>query len=165
MRSLNLEPLTADAFAEFGDVIDPTTPCEQLTINVGRTQRHHALAHIDCQPADAPSGISLFRATPVDQDFVLRRLERHPLGSQAFINTSGQRYAIVVAPPGELEESRIRAFLARPEQSVNYHRGTWHHYLLALDAPSDFVVVDRLGPDDNCDEQDLLEPLRLDLSE
>ncbi len=164
MRILNPEPLSSEAFAEFGDVIDATAPCEQLSINDGRTQRHHALAAIDCVPADAPTGISLFRATPVDGSFVMQRMERHPLGSQAFINTSGRRYAIVVAPPGDLDESRIRAFIARPEQSVNYHRGTWHHYLLALDAPSDFVVVDRLGPDDNCDEQDLVTPLRLNLS-
>jgi ureidoglycolate lyase len=44
---------------------------------------------------------------------------------------------------------------------VNYHRGTWHHYLLALGAPSEFVVVDRVGPGDNCDEQMLAEPLTL----
>jgi ureidoglycolate lyase len=163
MRTLSLEPLSAETFMEFGSVIDPAAPCERISINDGRTLRHHDLARVDCIPADAPAGLSLFRATPVDASFVLRRLERHPLGSQAFINTGGHRYAVVVAPPGDLDESRIRAFLAGPRQSINYHRGTWHHYLLALDAPSDFVVVDRLGPGDNCDEQNLITPLRLDL--
>jgi ureidoglycolate lyase len=35
---------------------------------------------------------------------------------------------------------------------VNFRRGTWHHPLLALDAVSDFVVVDRAGSGHNCDE-------------
>jgi hypothetical protein len=73
-------------------------------------------------------------------------LERHPLGSQAFISLSGNPYAVVVAPPGELDESRIRGFLAQPSQGVNYHMGTWHHYLLALEAASDFVVSTVSGP-------------------
>ena len=164
MKSIPLEPLSTEAFAAFGDVIDSLAPCEHITINEGRTERHHALATIDCVPSDAATGISLFRATPIDETFVLRTLERHPLGSQTFINTSGRPYAVVVAPPGDLDETQVRAFLARPEQSVNYHRGTWHHYLLALEAPSDFVVVDRLGADDNCDEQILATPLRLILT-
>ncbi len=164
MRKLTLVPLTAEAFAPFGDVIDGESPCQQFPINEGRTQRHHDLARVDCAHQHGEAALSLFRAQPVDGAFVLRCLERHPLGSQAFINTSGQAYAIVVAPPGELDENAICAFLARADQSISYHRGTWHHYLLALQVPSDFVVVDRIGPGDNCDEQTLNMPLQLDLA-
>jgi ureidoglycolate lyase len=162
MRSLHLEALTAAAFAPFGEVIDAARDCERRIINEGRTVRHHALARIDCTGADAVAGISLFRAQPVTAGFELRGLERHPYGTQAFINVSGNRYAIVVAPPGSLDEEAIRGFLARPDQSISYHRGTWHHYLLALDAPSDFVVVDRIDACDNCDERTLANPLVLD---
>jgi ureidoglycolate lyase len=35
---------------------------------------------------------------------------------------------------------------------VNYHRGVWHHPLIALDGVSDFLVIDRGGPGSNCDE-------------
>jgi len=42
-------------------------------------------------------------------------------------------------------------FLASPHQGVNYHKGTWHHYCLALHQISDFIVVDRGGVGDNCD--------------
>ena len=161
MRRLALERLTAEAFAPFGDVIDARAPCQSFSINDGRTRRHHALARVDC--SDGAAAISLFRAQPIDSDFRLRRMERHPLGSQAFINVSGRPYAIVVAPAGELAEERIRGFLARADQGINYHRGVWHHYLLALQAPSDFVVVDRVGDGDNCDERALLTPLALDL--
>ena len=97
MRSLPLQPLTAENFAPFGAVIDAAAPCERLSINEDRTTRHHCLAAVDCGHRDGEAAISLFRATPVDADFTLRRMERHPLGSQAFINTSGNRYAVVVA--------------------------------------------------------------------
>lgn len=164
MQRLYLDPLTAGAFEPFGDVIDAVTPCERQTINDGRTERHHALATIECLGAGAGAAISIFRAVPVDDAFVLRKMERHPLGSQAFINTSGNSYAIVVAPAGPLDEKRIRGFLAHAGQSVNYRPGVWHHYLLALGEPSDFVVVDRTGPGDNCDEQILETPLQLALA-
>lgn len=160
-RSLLLEPLTAEAFRAFGDVIDASAACDKVLINEGRTTRHHALAQVDRGPGPGEAAISLFRAQPVPAGFALRSMERHPLGSQAFINTSGNPYAVVVAPAGDFDEQAIRGFLARADQGVNYSRGTWHHYLLALGRPSDFVVVDRVGPGDNCDEQVLKEPLEL----
>lgn len=164
MTRLRPEPLSAAAFAPYGDVIDADSARESYPINDGRTIRHHALARVDCAAVGGEAGISLFRAQPVEDGFVLQRLERHPLGSQAFINISGHPFVVVVAPPGALDERAIRAFLARPDQGVNYRRGTWHHYLLALEAPSDFIVVDRLGPEQNCDEQDLVIPRVLDLA-
>lgn len=159
--TLRLEPLTAEAFRAFGDVIDSAAPCEKILINEGRTTRHHALAQIDRGPAPGEAAISLFHTQPVTAGFALRSMERHPLGSQAFINTSGSPYAVVVAPAGDFDERAIRGFIARPDQGVNYHRGTWHHYLLALGAPSVFVVIDRIGPGANCDERMLQEPLEL----
>ena len=59
---------------------------------------------------------------------------------------------MVVAPPGELDPSAIVAFLAESDQGVNYHKGTWHHYSLALGGVSDFLVIDRIADDQNCDE-------------
>jgi ureidoglycolate lyase len=160
---LSLQPLSAAAFQPFGAVIDGDRACERLLINDGRTERLHALAPVDCDAAGGSPAISLFRARPVDAGFVLRRMERHPLGSQAFINLSGNPYAVVVAPPGEFDESAIRGFLARPDQGVSYSRGVWHHYLLALGGPSDFAVIDRIGPGDNCEEVALQAPLCLAL--
>ncbi|MEO0437982.1 MAG: ureidoglycolate lyase [Pseudomonadota bacterium] len=163
MRALELAPLTADSFAPFGDVVDTAVACERYPINEGRTRRHHSLSTLDCEAQDGSTAMSIFRATPVDAEFVLQGLERHPLASQSFIPLSPHPYAIVVAPAGRLEEQAIKGFLAQPGQSITYRRATWHHYLLALQAPSDFVVVDRVGPGENCDEQALLEPLLLAL--
>lgn len=164
MRHLTLQPLDPDSFARFGDVIDSEVPCERIAINDDRTWRHHALAQVDRGDANGEAAISLFRAQPVDATFTLQRMERHPLGSQAFINLSGNPYAIVVAPAGELNEGEIRGFIATGQQGVNYRRGVWHHYLLALGGASDFVVIDRIGPGENCDEQVLETPLLLDIS-
>ena len=64
-------------------------------------------------------------------------------------------------PPGELDESKIRAFISAPDQGVNYARGTWHHPLLCLQHPGRFLVVDRGGEGHNCDEQLLKQPLNV----
>jgi len=58
----------------------------------------------------------------------------------------------VVAPKGELDLSKVEVFFAQSYQGVNYHTGTWHHFCLALDDVSDFLVVDRNGAGNNCDE-------------
>ena len=66
-----------------------------------------------------------------------------------------QPYVVVVAPAGELDISAIKVFLASGEQGVNYYKGTWHHFCLALNEVSDFLVVDRGGEGDNCDVEKL----------
>ena len=80
-------------------------------------------------------------------------LERHPRGSQAFVPLSDAPYLVVVADD---PSTPPRCFLARG-QGVNFRAGTWHHPLLALERTSDFLVVDREGDDDNCDEASLAE--------
>lgn len=83
-------------------------------------------------------------------------MERHPLSSQLFFPLGDNPYLVVVAPQGEFDPQDIRAFVAQPNQGVNYHPGVWHHYSLALNEPSDFLVIDRLSPgergNENCDE-------------
>lgn len=83
---------------------------------------------------------------------ILELMERHPLSSQAFYPLGNSPYLVVVAPPGELDPSAVVAFVAQSDQGVNYHKGTWHHYSLALGGVSDFLVVDRISDDQNCDE-------------
>ena len=88
-------------------------------------------------------------------------MERHPLGSQAFLPLAGASYLIVVAPAGEFDPAQMRAFWTEGWQGVNYAKGVWHHPLLALERVSDFVVVDRGGEQPNCDEIALAETWRL----
>jgi ureidoglycolate lyase len=154
MRDLSPVPLTADAFAPFGEVIEASERAEVMPINYGWTTRFHDLA--DVEVGDGRAIISLFRSKPLEP-LVLKIFERHPLGSQAFMPLQGRPYLVAVAPRGDFDPAAVRLFRAAPNQGVNYARGVWHHFLLALEAESDFLVVDREGPDENLDEVTLAE--------
>ncbi len=143
--------LTRDNFAAFGDVIEVNDKANHFAINDGFTERYHDLAKVDVINQNGRVLINIFRSTPLAQPIAIKMMERHPLGSQAFIPMGNQPYLVVVAPKGELDTSKIEVFLATAEQGVNYHTGTWHHFCLALNQPSDFLVVDRGGEGDNCD--------------
>ncbi len=154
---LPLEPLTREAFAPFGNVID-TTGIAPVEINYGATQRFHDLAEIDCTAQGGSVIVSLFRSSPQVYPFTLRVMENHPLGTQTFMPLSGRPYLVVVAPAGWFDPAAVRAFHARGDQGVNFARGTWHHFNLALGAVSDFLVIDRDAaekPGANCTEVSL----------
>lgn len=156
------EALTREAFAPFGDVIEAADTVRHFTINDGNTERYHDLASITAGPAGRVI-VSIFRAQPRDLPFSVAVMERHPLASQAFVPLSNRPYLVVVAPSeaGPKAED-LRLFVARGDQGVNYAPGVWHHPLLALDAVSDFLVIDRDGQGENCDEVVLDEPVRID---
>jgi ureidoglycolate lyase len=148
-RTLALEPLTAEAFAPFGEVIAPddATP---TTDQRETARRCHALARADVLGEGARAVLSWVRAEPRALPFEVAMLERHPLGSQAFVPLDpAVRFVVVVA---ESPAAPPRAFLAERGAGVNYRRGTWHHPLIVLDRPADFLVVDRDGEGTNCEE-------------
>lgn len=153
MRLLIPEPLTAEAFAPFGSVIEASDDAVKLDINQGHAVRYDRLAEVDVEDGAGTGAISLFRARPL-AELVLRVFERHPLGSQTFMPLSGRPYLVAVAPAGEFDPVQIRLFQAGPHQGVHYLKGVWHHFLLVLDE-SDFLVIDRAGPGDNCEEVEL----------
>lgn len=156
--ALRIEPLSREAFAPFGEVIE-TAGAKRFPINAGTTTRFHDLARVELAGEAPQVLVNLFEGQARHAPIAIRMLERHPLGSQAFYPVDGGRMLIVVAPPGELDESKIRAFISTPDQGVNYARGTWHHPLLCLQHPGRFLVVDRGGEGHNCDEQLLKQPL------
>ena len=160
MRSLAIEPLTREAFAPFGDVIE-LDGARHFPINAGTTERYHDLATIDVSDADGRVLVNVFRAQPFRLPIEIRMMERHPLGSQAFLPIGDAPYLVVVAPRGPLDPEHMRVFITRGWQGVNYAKGVWHHPLLALEGPSDFIVIDRGGPGANCDEVQLNEPWRI----
>lgn len=150
MRDMTPEPLTAEAFAPFGSVIEASDAAVKLDINQGHAVRYDSLAEIDVADGGGVPVISLFRARPL-AELVLQTFERHPLGSQTFVPLSGTPYLVAVAPAGPFDPAQIRLFRAAPHQGVHYLKGTWHHFLLVLEE-SDFLVIDRAGPGDNCEE-------------
>lgn len=165
MTTLRPEPLTLAAFATFGDVIEASDSARHFTINAGNTERFHDLAGIDAGP-NGRVIVSIFRGQPRALPFRVEMMERHPLASQAFIPMSGRPYLVVVAPAGDAPGVEdLRVFLATTGQGVNYAAGVWHHPLLALGEVSDFLVIDRDGPDHNCDEVRLDVPALIDMHE
>jgi ureidoglycolate lyase len=154
--TLVIEPLTREAFAPFGDVIE-LEGAKHYPINLGTTMRFHDLANIDVTDEGGRTLLNLFRGEPRVLPFEVTMLERHPLGSQAFVPLNERPYLVVVAPAGDLDVTKLRAFVTRGWQGVNYAKGVWHHPLIALDEVSDFIVVDRGGGGHNLDEQDLPE--------
>lgn len=124
-----------------------------MSINEGTTERFHDLAGVDVSAEGGSPLISIFRGQPRPQPIAIRMVERHPLGSQAFIPMQDQDWFVVVAASDEVPQvSELRAFHATGRQGVNYRAGVWHHPLLVLRPDSDFLVVDRGGRGQNCDE-------------
>jgi ureidoglycolate lyase len=165
VTKLVAKELSREAFAPYGEVVAVTNENEILDINYGRTQRHHRLASVQLGGDDAIAIASIFRSQAVELPFRVEVMERHPLGSQMFMPLSGHPYLVAVAPAGEFDWTAVELFLAQADQGVNYHAGTWHHYCLALEGVSDFLVVDRDGAGDNCDEVHLSDSQQLILGE
>ncbi len=162
MLELNAQPLTPEAFAPFGDVIDTRTS-EYFHINAGRTRRYHDLAKVETLGDEAHALISIFVSQPVEVPLTLEFLERHPQGSQAFMPLHEERFVIVVAPPGdEIDPQDVRAFITDGRQGVNYRAGTWHAIQSVLEREGEFLVVDRGGAGNNCDEHPLAVRVTLD---
>ena len=147
---LRPEPLTRASFAAFGDVIE-MEGASHVTINQGFAQRFNDLAQVDVSLEGGATNVSLFLGQPRPLPVAIKLMERHPLGSQAFIPLQNWPWLVLVAADVHDFES-YRLFPASGRQGVNYARNVWHHPLLVFDADSRFLVVDRKGPGDNLEE-------------
>lgn len=146
---LNLKPLTSDAFAPFGDVIQKQGHYPE-EINYGQTRKYANLAGIDASDEGGETAVHIYRSRPISLPFRVELMENHPLGSQAFIPLHKRPFLVVVAPPAdELEFKSIQGFFTNGEQGVNFGKGVWHHYQISLDEISDYLVIDRGGPGNN----------------
>jgi ureidoglycolate lyase len=152
--TLRPEPLTAQAFALFGDVIEATGAAE--LVNAGTAKSFADLARVDVATSEGRPRVGIYRVIPYELPLAIRMLERHALGSQLFMPLHGEPFLVVVAPPGDrIDPGSVRAFVTDGRQGVNYRPGTWHHPVIALRNPSEFLVVDRGGPGKNFEEYSL----------
>lgn len=166
MTSLTLRPLpiTAERFAPFGDVIQASSAAAHA-MNDARFERFDDLAKVDVeQDGDAHVAISIARSkTPTTLPYRFDLVERHPLGSQAFVPLTPFSFIVVVAPAGEsVDAADLHAFVTNGTQGVNYHKGTWHMPLIALEARQSFLVIDRAPGRNNCEELVLGESIVLE---
>ena len=151
MSTILIEPLTAEAFAPFGQVIE-MAGANHYPINGGMTERYHDLARVELGGVHPRPLISIFRGKPYDLPLTLRLVERHPLGSQAFYPLSDRPFLVIVAADLSGIPDLPRAFLTMPGQGVNIAMNTWHGVLTPLEQESDFLVVDRGGDGNNLEE-------------
>ena len=158
------QPLTRESFAPFGDVI-ATDGDNHFPINAGKCERHHALARPEVDGDNAHVLISIARGTPYSFPLPLAMVERHPLGSQAFIPMSPRPFVVVVCPDGPDGPGTPQAFLTAPGQGVNYRRNVWHGVLTPVGEAQDFVIVDRGGDGSNLEEFYFSHPYEVRLPE
>jgi len=147
-RTLAIEPLTKAGFAPFGTVIE-RDDAEIRMINEGTTTRYHALSGVDVSAGGGVPILSIFAGTPRAIPIEISMMERHPLGSQAFMPLTDRDWLVVVAPTNGDDSapdfSGLRCFHARGDQGVSYAPDIWHHPLLVRQ-PQDFLIADRAGP-------------------
>lgn len=150
MTSLIPELLTAEKFRAYGSVIE-TANAEAISINNGSCLRYSNLANLDMDDSGA-TGISLFEAKPISSPYQLSHVERHPLGSQAFIPMTQDKFLVIVADDlnGVAQEPRV--FVTDGRQGVNYKRNVWHGVLAPMVVPALFAVVDYIGTWANLEE-------------
>jgi len=131
---IEAQPLTAAAFAPYGDVID--VPDE-----AGRTYYEDALGNL--RPSARASLSLSFRPPATERPLEAKLLERHEFSSQTFVPIDTARWLIVVAPhakDGGPDTGAIKAFIATGRQGVTYSANTWHHGLTTLDRPGRFAI-------------------------
>ena len=160
MISLRPEPLTRERFAPYGDVIESSLQVSEA-MNEARFERFDDLCNVNIE-GDVAISVARCRA-PTGLPLRVDMVERHPLGSQAFVPLTRCRMVVVVAPPGEsVDAGDLRAFVTNGKQGINYHRGTWHMPLIAFDAGQEFLIVDRGGSEPNCEQHMLDEAVMLE---
>jgi ureidoglycolate lyase len=150
-RTVFVEPLTREAYAPFGQVIE-TAGAHHYPINSGMTERFHDLARIELGGVHPRPLISIARGKPYELPLKLKMMERHPLGSQAFFPLSNRPFLSIVALDGGGVPAAPRAFRCSPGQGINMAMNTWHAVLTPLEAESDFLLIDRGGDGNNLEE-------------
>lgn len=148
-NQITIQPMNAIAFAPYGDVLTLKAEADKI-INQGMCGRHHDLAKLDFD--DGQAGISLFDAVPRQLPYKLDMMERHPLGSQAFLPLHEHSFLVIIAPDVQGRPGTPLAFLTSPRTGINIHKNTWHGVLTPLEAPGLFAVVDRIGDGTNLEE-------------
>lgn len=162
MITLRPQPLTRERFAPFGDVIE-SADIEKAAMNAARFQRFDDLCAVDTGD-DGRVAVSIARCrVATSLPYRIDMVERHPLGSQAFVPLSRAKMIVVVAPPEQgVETADLTAFVTNGRQGINYKRGTWHMPLIAFEAGQEFLIIDRGGSEPNCEQQELDEVVMLE---
>jgi len=148
--SVRLQSLTTEAFAPYGEVLQ-LDAAGQRAINQGTSARLDLPAALDLHGANGQAVLAVFHAQAQSVNTPCQMLERHRWGSQSFVPLSGVRCRLWVAR-GEASPdlTTLACFDVSGQQGFTLHKGVWHHPLMALEAGS-FLVIERQGPQEDCD--------------
>ena len=140
--------ITKENFSKFGDMIT-TENIKPIEINNGYAKRFDEIAKLDTSNQNGETTISIFSALKRSFPMKIDMMEKHPLGSQAFMPMKETTFLAFVAPPGDLPEiEKIKSFVVPPKKGINYKPGVWHFPLISTE-DTDFLVIDRKGSGDN----------------
>ena len=150
MTEIIIEPIqiTKENFFKFGDMIS-TKDIKPLKINNGYAKRYDGIANLNTSDDNGETTISIFSALKRSFPMKIDMMEKHPLGSQAFIPMKETTFLAFVAPKGEKPSlDKVEAFIIPPGIGVNYNPGIWHFPLISTE-DMNFLVVDRKGSGNN----------------
>ena len=140
--------ISKNNFAEFGELIcvEGSNP---ININAGYAKRFNDLANIDTLKNKGETIVSIFSALKRSFPMKIDMMEKHPLGSQAFMPMKETTFLCFVAPLGDFPDlKKIQSFIVPPKTGINYKPGIWHFPLIATQN-TDFLVIDRKGNGNN----------------
>lgn len=150
MQTLAAHPITRDAFAPYGWLID-ADGSDGRAINGGSSERVDGLTELALAGEGGSPCLAIFRAQARELVGPWHELERHVLGTQTFVPLNGARYVVLVAGGGlQPDAATLAAFLVAGHQGITLRPATWHHALLALDG-GDFVVLERRAAQVDCE--------------
>ncbi len=140
--------ITKENFSIFGDLISSNN-IKPMDINSGYAKRFDNLANINTAKDNGKTIVSIFSALKRSFPIKIDMMEKHPLGSQAFIPMKETIFLSFVAPPGDFPEiSKIQSFIIPPKMGINYKPGIWHFPLISTE-DTNFLVIDRKGIGEN----------------
>ena len=142
------KPITKENFSKFGDMIT-TDDLKSIEINNGYAKRFDGIANLNTSKDNGETTISIFTASKREFPMKIAMMEKHPLGSQAFIPMKETTFLVLVAPQDKKPNlNKIESFIIPPGVGINYNPGTWHFPLIATE-DMNFLVVDRKGSGNN----------------
>ena len=140
--------ITKENFSDFGDVISSEN-IKPIDINAGYAKRFDGIANINTLKDEGKTIVSIFSARKRNFPMKIDMMEKHPLGSQAFMPMKETTFLAFVAPPGDFPEiDKIKSFMVPPKKGINYKPGVWHFPLISTE-DTDFLVIDRKGSGNN----------------
>ena len=135
-------------FSKFGQIID-TSKKSYFRINNGFAKRYDNLIKINTSTKKGKTIASIFSAKKRLFPMKIDMMEKHPLGSQAFIPMKETSFFAFVAPKGNRPDiKKIQSFLIPKQTGINLNPGIWHFPLIST-KNMNFLVIDRKGKGKN----------------